>query len=82
MQSLSPAEIELRSLRYLLEVNAYQNGGGKGAKPKPPSAPETHIERRQKAARLEAKRKRSERMQARFQRRHEKLQQMLGEKKE
>ena len=62
--SMTIAEHQLRGVQYTLEMQMYQNAGGKGKKPQEPKTPETHLERRRAEERLRAKAERSRRIVA------------------
>lgn len=62
--ALTISEHMLRGLQYTLEMQMYQNAGGKGKKPQEPKAPQTHLERRRAEQRLRAKAERSRRLTA------------------
>lgn len=60
--SLTVVEHQLRGVLHVLEMQMYQNAGGKGKKPQEPKTPQTHLERRRAEQRLQAKAERSRRL--------------------
>lgn len=65
--ALTMTEHMLRGLQYTLEMQMYQNAGGKGKKPQEPKSPQTYFERRRAQERLRAKAERSRRIAASYQ---------------
>lgn len=63
--SLTITEHELRAISYKASLLLFQNGGGKGQKPKPPSSPARHTDRKKQEKRLKANAERSMRQHQR-----------------